>query len=336
MISNVMDSYIKYTQKQITQYIRLILKSKYDKDISNEFLETYINVRYLNYEQSDERLFYKKVNKALEEKKAELEKKYPYDKKIIENIFEIYDYIIYIDNVRKIRDLDEFLQNMFQGSNEDNDVEKSNIKINEETRKILSETIKEDIIKKQNFLEDFKTKDFALRLTKLRNNVFNTSLKYNFKMPYVYSKEGLKDIFNGKNIYEDKLMIQYVLVAILSVEDIINGNFKSQYIVDFATSLLKKDKKLKQLLNIVNNQVMQEKIKFKINYNRFRENKEYIYNLMREGFEFVMYVDNDFNITDEDIKQFKIFKYVLISKKNIYADDILKEHAEIENIIICE
>ena len=45
-MKNLVDQYVEYTQKSLKKYFKFILVGKYDANIINEYIKTYINARY--------------------------------------------------------------------------------------------------------------------------------------------------------------------------------------------------------------------------------------------------------------------------------------------------
>ena len=77
-MKNLMDEYIDFTSKKIKKYIKMILRSKYDEDIVQEFLKTYINSRYYNINDENSRAFYLKITDSLSRKQELLKTKKPH------------------------------------------------------------------------------------------------------------------------------------------------------------------------------------------------------------------------------------------------------------------
>ena len=111
MISNIMEQYVKNTTKFIKSFTKMFFAEKYNEKISNEFISAYIESRIYSYGEAVDRFFYRRIYASLLKKRKELEKQYP---KIKERVFEdnikIYQFIFYIDGVRPINDLDEFVR----------------------------------------------------------------------------------------------------------------------------------------------------------------------------------------------------------------------------------
>ena len=45
---SVMDEYIKIVQDAITKYLKLVFERKFNKQICDSYIKTYIDVRYYN------------------------------------------------------------------------------------------------------------------------------------------------------------------------------------------------------------------------------------------------------------------------------------------------
>ena len=65
-MENIIEKHINNTQKKLKKYTSLILKSKYDKEISDELIQTYIDARYYNFGvDSSIKVFYRRIYSAL-------------------------------------------------------------------------------------------------------------------------------------------------------------------------------------------------------------------------------------------------------------------------------
>ena len=68
-MDNIIDKYISNVQKKLRRYNNLVLKSRYDKNISDVLIQTYIDARYYNYGTNDKiKFFYRKIDDALKRK----------------------------------------------------------------------------------------------------------------------------------------------------------------------------------------------------------------------------------------------------------------------------
>lgn len=190
-------------------------------------------------------------------------------------------------------------------------------------------------IEKDNLLEKYETNEFSLKFTNYKDkvNVYRVNLKYKFTMPLLYSDFAINKAFNTGLINEDKLQIEYNLISLQVLKDILKQDFNKQYILEFADTLLTKPKKLKTLLNILNNQGEKDKISIKIEYKKFVENKELIYNLLREGYRITAILDNSFTIDYKNIENLKTFKYILINKNLKCYKEIARNKKNLNNVI---
>ena len=127
--------------------------------------------------------------------------------------------------------------------------------------------------------------------------------------------------------------MEYYLVVVQVLKDILKQNFKRQYIVEFAYTLLNKPKKLNNLLNIINNLATQDKICLKIRYEDFKKKKEEIYELMRNGYRVALIIDNSFEVEYKNIGMLKMFKYIIIDKQSKKYDEIKEYRNLLENVI---
>ena len=70
---SVMDEYIKIVQDAITKYLKLVFERKFNKQICDSYIKTYIDVRYYNVnERGNHRTLRKEILESLKEKKKNL------------------------------------------------------------------------------------------------------------------------------------------------------------------------------------------------------------------------------------------------------------------------
>lgn len=332
MANNLMEQYVKNTKKYLENFTKTFLAEKYNKEISDEYISTYIEARIYNFGDTEQKFFYRRIYASLLNKKNELKKDFPkIDEESLEDNLKIYQFIFYIDGVRPISDLEDFTKSICE--NREKIVGIRGVK-SFESRMLKS--IKNYIEEKEDFLKKYETTDFSLEIQKytLINDTYKVDLNYNFKIPYIYSNQIINEVFNDGVINEDKLIIEYMLLTIMCIKEINKGNFTTKYLVNFANSLYKKQNKLKQTLKVINNQAIQDKIFLKIKYKDFEENKELVYSLMQDGFRFAIIIDEEFNPTLMNLKKLSVFKYLLVSTESKSYDKIKENETKLNNIII--
>ena len=336
MTYNIMAEYIDYTKKFLQELLEEYFKEQYDKEIAKEYIDTYIEARYSNYGGNEkQRVFYRRIYSALQKKSQELEYNADEEKhKIIKNMLETFQYIFYIDFVRPIKiELKEFINQMYEKR-----IEKFEMKRDGTLRDNLYKMIKNFREEKEKYLKSFESEDFELVITKypLIKDVYKVNLKYNFKLPYIFSSQAIEDVYNENIVNEDKLIIEYLMLTVFNIKMILDGKFNTQYLIDFPMSLFEKTKKLDQALRIINDPIIQDKIKIKIKYRDFIIHRNEIYELMKSGYKFAVIIDDSFIISKEHIKKLEIFEFVILSKKLEYYEEFQEYADQLENLIIDE
>ena len=328
MTINIMNEYIEITKKQISEYMKLVFEEQFNSKYCDIFTERYVNIRYLNYYENDLETTRRKVLEHLREVGEEIIINNIKDRELIELMRVFFYYVIYFDNVTYYKDLRKKIEQI------------GKVKI-----KRIGKDLDEDelynrmtyyIKQKEEIIEEFSSEDFFIKVSKYPNksNVFRINLKYkNIKFPLEYSEFAINRAYQTALINEDKLVIEYYLTVVEILKDIIKQNFKRKYIVEFAATLLKKPKKIKSILNILKNEIIQEKISLKIKYENFLETKQEIYDLMREGYRITVILDNSFVPNFKDIESLKIFEYVIINQGLKYYEDIIENKGNLHNII---
>ena len=334
MTANLMDQYIQNTRNNIKDFTKMFFGEEYSEEISNEYIDSYIESRIYNFGEGEDKFFYIRINSNLSIKKNELQMRFPkIEEKVLDDNLRIYQFVFYIDGVRSIADLPQFCKLVCDKRNTQFEL-KSVINLEERLLKLIKRVNEE----KESFFKKYETEYFSLNIEKYKliDNTYKVDLNYEFKIPYIYSEKVIEEVYNEGVINEDKLMIEYTLLTLLCIKDINKGNFDTKYIVNFASSLYKKKQKLKQTLKILDNAVAQDKVFLKLNYQDFEENKELIYELMKDGFRFAIIIDDTFNPSIMDLKKLSIFKYLLIEEQSKNFDEIKRLEQYLNNIVIYE
>ena len=334
MTTNLMDQYIQNTRNNIKDFTKMFFGEEYSEEISNEYIDSYIESRIYNFGEGEDKFFYIRINSNLSIKKNELQMRFPkIEEKVLDDNLRIYQFVFYIDGVRSIADLPQFCKLVCDKRNTQFEL-KSVINLEERLLKLIKRVNEE----KESFFKKYETEYFSLNIEKYKliDNTYKVDLNYEFKIPYIYSEKVIEEVYNEGVINEDKLMIEYTLLTLLCIKDINKGNFDTKYIVNFASSLYKKKQKLKQTLKILDNAVAQDKVFLKLNYQDFEENKELIYELMKDGFRFAIIIDDTFNPSIMDLKKLSIFKYLLIEEQSKNFDEIKRLEQYLNNIVIYE
>ena len=330
MPANAMNEYIKITKKHMNQYMRFIFGNKFDRQIFEEYLEAYFNARYydLNGGKNNNTLKTEILSELLK-KKQKLIAEESEKKDIIEIKYTMFTHILYFDRVIPTKDLSktiksiETLREQILGKKSETFEQELGEMLVENTRQI-------DVL-----LESFESNDFYLKVANYngRNNVKRIGLRYNFKIPLIYSMFAIQKAYGTGITNEDKLFVEYSLVSIQIIKDIIKGNFQRQYIVGLAHTLFKKPQKIERILNIVENPAIQDKLNFKIRYEIYEENKEMVTDLIRRGFRFALIVDDTMEVRLEVLERLDIFSYILLSKEVIGYEEMIENKYRFDNLI---
>lgn len=317
---NVMDEYLKLIHEDLSASLKQILDKKYKKSIVDEFIKTYISTRYYN-EDAKMNLNTIKMNiiKKMTQKEKELYKEYPEKEKSIKTISDYIYLILYIDNVSEI-DSKEMIKtiNLF----EDKDKAIS----------ILEELKTKHEIKKEMFINSFDSDDFYLEYEDCNrvNNVQMVILEHNIEFSMIYSEFAIEKAFNTGKTNEDKYLVAYHLLAQQVIKDINNEDYNQKYIINFPETILEKKQKYKKLTEIVNNDILKEKICFEIDYEEFLKNKNEFNTLINQGFGFAVRLNK--KVAKTAAMKMEIFRYIIINKELKYYTELRKTNKKLKII----
>lgn len=346
-MKNLMDVYLSFTERKIKKYMKLIFNQYYDENIVNEYLRTYINARYYNIINIEKpaRAFYLRILDELDykedtlmekcEKEAESLSEKQQRLKVISTVKEVFGYILFFDNVRNIENfktigsIKEIVAKALAVASE-----AYGFKVPKDAEDKIYKEIKSDLLSKDLFLDKFDTDEFMLKFenSELRDDLFFVELLYNVKMPMQYSSQAVAQVFSEGIIAEDKLQVEYLLLSIIVIRDIVNGSFKDTYIVEFAPTLFKKKQKLDSLLSIIDNQALQSEISLNIMYSDYIKNKKSVFEYTKKGFNFTITLDNSIQ-SIEDVEELKMFKIVIAQKNLVLYRDLKKNKTLFTNVV---
>ena len=139
-------------------------------------------------------------------------------------------------------------------------------------------------------------------------------------------------MYNSGIIAEDKLLVEYTLLSVVAIRDILNANFKDVYIAEFATSLFTKKQKLDTVLNIIDNQAMQDKIIINVSYEDLKHYKLIILEYVNRGYNFAITLDNSLKDVDE-IESLNIFRTVIVPKNLFLYGEVMRRTKMFTNVI---
>ena len=209
-MNNIFEKHISNIQKKFRKYNSLILKSKYNKEYSDELIKTYIEARYYNYNVNQSiRVFYRRIYDALKNKSDILIKKNPRESDTILETLSLFNYYFYFDNVRSNIEIDEVIEKIEEKRINDLNLRSAQ---NDNFKEEFAKLVNLDIQEIEENLELYDSSDWYLEIKKItpkNKNYFRVKLKYTFDFPEIFSEEIIEEVFNTDITSEDKLFVEY-------------------------------------------------------------------------------------------------------------------------------
>lgn len=350
MAKNLFVEYVELSRKNIIKYLKFIFKKNYDEEVAQVYVDTYIDSRYYNLSyKENSRVFYLRIKEALAKKMNELiesneeAKKrtgdyvtYKAKQKIIPDMFTAFDYIFFFDKVRdvetmkKITTIEEVVDRLYEKREAD-----YGIKERQDSKQTFLELVEDGMHKAEMFLDKyFADNTFELGIKKYPGNdvLYNVDLMVNIRIPMIYSSAAIEVAYNSETIKEERLIAEYLLLSLIVARDIVEINFKDQYLVEFTPTIIKKPKKLATVLENIEDPALQDKINLKIRYTDFEKYKDGIFSLMKQGYKFALILDNDFKDKAE-IKKLQMFSYIIVPKQLRCYKQLEKSYKKVDKII---
>lgn len=347
-MKNLMDMYLNFTEKRIKKYMRLIYSQNYNEEIVSEYLKTYVNARYYNIRNTEKRAraFYLRIIDELEFKKDILIKRNDTEvedreeraanAKFINNAREVFEYILFFDNVRRIENFKKIdsLREIIKKTAQTVSTEFNAKSFTKDNQEKLYKEVTNDLLEKDIFLDKFETDEFMISFEtcEQKDDLYFATLEHDVKMPTQYSESAIEKVFTEGIVAEDKLQVEYMLLSLISVRDIISGNFDDTYVAEFTCTLFKKKAKLDSILSLLGNQALQEKIHLNIDYSDYMKNQKSILEYTNKGFNFTITLDNSIKSV-EDVEKLKMFKIVIAPSKLVLYKELKQNKAILNNVI---
>ena len=327
---NIVEKYINIVQKELKTFIKLIYGNKYENKIFEEYFKKYKESRYYNYyEKNWHKNLRQTILETLKETQNELLK--TSNKEIINTMCVFFYYMLYFDNVIKSKNIEKTIEKIAQLKEK---IFKKTFSKQEFQQEFL-EQLKYYEKQKRDLIDKYKTDEFYIKLSNYKevSNVIRVNLKYNIKLPELYSEMAIHKAFNTGITNEDKLYVEYNLVSLRVLEDIQKQNFRKQYIVEFAETLLDKPKKMKSILEIINNPILQDKISLKIKYSTYISKSEIINELLRNGYKITVILDNTFKPNFANVEKLNMFNYSIVNKESKIYEEVIGNKDKIKKLI---
>lgn len=327
---NVMNEYINFNVKCLQNYYKLIYGRKYDKAISNKYIDTYIYVRYGNYidEESVKLNILKKLSKAFDSLQKDLIKEYGVELTPLISSYKMVALHFYnIDQLYLLEAQKKTVADIALERNRFLKIEDDKF-INE-----FSTILREDIKKKKDYLDAFDSSTFSLEERKYNKSDFGLVLTNNIVFPDLYSDVAIRKAAAKDSISEDMTLISFLQASVVIINDLIGCNFDKNYYIDLPSSFFDKKTKVQRLFSIIDNSFIQDRLRVTISYSCFERYKSYVMEFMRQGFVFAIYLDDNFDYSSENIKFLELFDKIFIENKKYYYKD-MKNNVKIKDRII--
>ena len=311
---NIILEYTNFIKKELLEFYKISLDKAYVKSLIDPFLNKYISVRYYN------ETMHPNIKDSVDRIGRDLEDTYKLlqtkeKEEILKNIYSLFGYIIYFDDLVSL-DTDTDLISVFLSD--------ENLKINrDKTMKTKLNTWYRIFKKrKQAFMKLFETNKFDISFDKIKTNLYSANLTYDLNISYLYSETAIERAFNSDIVTENAIQVQLVLCSYKLLENAINEQFKDNYLINFPDTLWGKSKKSERFFKYVNNPLALKQMLFSVSYTVYKSNSTKIKKLIKDGYRFVIIIDDNFDGKTEELP---LFSYIMINRKSDYLDYIMND-----------
>lgn len=295
--------------------------------IKNEFFKAYINVRYYNIYEANEfsnPRFVSRVENTIKKLGSKMISEYKgsdnkYSDKIekyirlfmtVANFEQIYN--SRADNKRKQELYFKTLNSYYR----DDEIDNSNIKY------LVNSILK--IKKKYDdtifyILDSLSSDEFGLKISRINDlkNTFGVKLLQNIDFDKMYSSYIINKTYKEGIIAEDKISVTIALLLKQLVLDMLNADYDKKYVIYFPSSLYDKEKKCERFIKSLNDDYAKSHVSVLVSIKDFLDNRDYIKEFTKEGYNFSIVYDSEVKILYEDYGNLYIANNIFIDKDSI-------------------
>lgn len=168
------------------------------------------------------------------------------------------------------------------------------------------------------------TNMFELKFNKLtRKDMYAVELTHNIQFSKVYSDYIVDKTYSEGIIAEDKVKVLGNLLLSQMVNDMLNGEFNKKYFVYIPESIYAKDNKLDQVFDMLDDEFAKKNINIILAYNGLSDNKKLIKQLIKQGFNFSLDMNDVELLKKSDIKELYVLEHIFISRKKVAKTNII-------------
>ena len=316
---NVIKKNIELKKKEVLEIVKILLETDNlegeIKSIVNKFINEYVNIKYLkqcDYEVNSVKELKKVFNTELESFSNKLIRETSKNTtvKTIRRILNIFMLI------NKIDSLDSNLEKTINECTYVNLNDKETII--KKLKKLLKtySTIYEDFLKKlENDKFNLITKKIDTKdLSNFNNELIMTNVSSSIQFSKIFSEYIINKTYQGEIITEDLKEVQLKLISVNILKDMLELVYKRKYMIYLPPSIYKKEKKVKSLLNSVNDNYSQNKLYILIDLEILKFYNELILKLKREGYKFIIELSiHNIRLYEELKKYLSLVDYIIIT-----------------------
>ena len=319
---NIIQKYVNYIKSELLTFFRIVLGSRYNRAIVQEFITRYLEVRYYNETKFPETEAIARIGKEL------MEVVVPFletsSKELVKTINALFGYILYFDDCLPVDEFESLLNALEQDEN-------LKITLEAEASKKLRQLAKRFKRTKEEYFKMFETEQFIFEEKRKNKHLYLTDLKHAVKIPNLYSEAAINSVYEGGIINEDKRFVLLLMTSKKILENAINLKFTNKYFIDFPGSMFEKEKKTKRFFNYIDNPLAKKHLLVNIRYEDYLAYAKIVESLISEGFSFSVTINHQF---DENYAKLVLFNYIFLYNDSKFYGMMIENEARIMSELV--
>ena len=168
-------------------------------------------------------------------------------------------------------------------------------------------------------LDSLSSDEFGLKISRINDlkNTFGVKLLQNIDFDKMYSSYIINKTYKEGIIAEDKISVTIALLLKQLVLDMLNADYDKKYVIYFPSSLYDKEKKCERFIKSLNDDYAKSHVSVLVSIKDFLDNRDYIKEFTKEGYNFSIVYDSEVKILYEDYGNLYIANNIFIDKDSI-------------------
>ena len=181
-------------------------------------------------------------------------------------------------------------------------------------------------------LDKMQTNLFELKCSKIGDSkIYGAKIEHNLSFSKVYSDYIIEKTYNEGIVAEDKLAVLLNILSTKIVNNMLEGNFSTKYLIYIPYDLYEKSTKIGNIFEMFEDEFAKNTIIVLLNYSELNSKRDIIKNLIKKGYKFAINIGSNI-IKESDLELMYIVEYIFMENE----EDKKQIPKDLRNKVICD